>query len=224
MDISRKKKNSKKFKLFSPGDWCGNVELNWIGAPEHDFPLYARAFHRAGKDLIESMEGYVHNDLQSLPVVFLYRHSLELYIKGIVITGFEILSLSGEKVPAKKIVFSHKISSMLSTVERIFRAVGWEGEGETGIKEFQNFNDIKKLVNDIEKIDPGSYSFRYPIKKNGSSSLPKRFFFNLFDYVDLMDKLLNLLDGACLGLEVMFDDMCEAFEYMSDLRIDDGDG
>ena len=62
----------------------GNVCLNFTKIPEDSFLEYGRRFHDAAKLLTNSFKakrGY--SDAEACPIVFLYRHTLELYVKGV---------------------------------------------------------------------------------------------------------------------------------------------
>jgi hypothetical protein len=67
--------------LFQVGSGRGNVVLLRSESAETLFAPLARQFHLAGKLLVQqtmSQPGY--NDLAACPIVFCYRHALELYI------------------------------------------------------------------------------------------------------------------------------------------------
>jgi len=91
---------AQKQKLFGPGkNIHGNVVLNFI-RPESEFGIYGAAFWRAGRTLATSLakqNGY--RDFDACPIVFLYAHALELYMKTIVRRGGSLVSLAGKKLP-----------------------------------------------------------------------------------------------------------------------------
>lgn len=82
-------------KLFKAGTGFGNAVLNFRDRADDEFDLYAQAFHRSGQLLAEQMlskSGY--NDLDACPIIFLYRHALELYLKAIARIGRTILEMA----------------------------------------------------------------------------------------------------------------------------------
>jgi len=205
--VTMKNQSPKRF-AFKVGKMYGNVVLHFGHSPETEFGLYGGAFHEAAQLLVEKLSlrrGY--SDLDACPIVFLYRHSLELYCKAIVLAGNNLMSVSGKKLPIQNnAIWCHRIGTLLPAIEKIFKEVKWKWE--KGLGGFNNFQQLRVFINEIESIDPDSYAFRYPIKKTGIASIPKHFCFNVIDYAEKMDKLLDLLDGAATGLEVMFNDYC----------------
>ncbi len=77
--------------LFSATGMLSDVVLNWYGQPLEKLDSCAQAFHAAGKRLAGKSSAEQLRDIGACPVVFLYRHSLELYLKSILITGSKIL-------------------------------------------------------------------------------------------------------------------------------------
>ncbi len=75
------------FDFFSaPGGARGDALLNWTGQPVRDLTAYAWSYRSAAMNLIAFREqsGVFHVNSGALPIVFLYRHALELYLKAIV--------------------------------------------------------------------------------------------------------------------------------------------
>ena len=61
--------------------------LNLFNTPETELALVAEEYHKAAKLLIEKG---VTNDLAAYPIVYLYRHALELSIKSVLILADEV--------------------------------------------------------------------------------------------------------------------------------------
>jgi hypothetical protein len=214
------KKTSKHYSVFISGYQFGDVTFNFLNRdPINELHIFADGYHRAGKELVEKLlvdSGYGCNYL-TFPILFLYRHSLELYFKAIVYTGGRLLGLiTSEKIDDKKLLSKHELTIWLPAIKKIFDHMGWE-------KDFQaigidTFDDFKKLIEEIEKIDPGSYSFRYPVTKKGDASLPDEIIFNPIGFGKKMDQVLQFLEGAVFGLKDNLDfkleDLDEYREYM----------
>jgi hypothetical protein len=145
--------------------------------------------------------------------VFLYRHALELYIKQIIITGNNILCLSGKKlIDIKDKDFgSHKLSYFVPAIKVIFDAAGWKWRLD--IKGISNEKEFQKFLEDFEQNDPQSFAFRYPTTKKGDAALPKHFVFNIIRFSEKLDPIFDLLDGAVTGLEELWQVEAEAQQY-----------
>ena len=150
------------------------------------------------------------NDLDACPIIFLYRHALELYLKGAIRTGTKILHLLGNIPPDLKSLEGHHLTSLLPAVKQIFNAIGetWE----TDINGLRTFDEFKMLVEELDEADPGSYSFRYPIGKGKrpQGTVPHHFVFNVIEFAHQMNQLLSLLDGVNTFLEEEWNVRAEA--------------
>jgi hypothetical protein len=147
--------------LFRPGKRMhGNVVLNFLGRPKTEFSAYGSAFWRAGRLLAKSMaakRGY--SDLDALPIVSLYKHALELYMKAVVRRGRSLVSLDGKRlsVPSAALV-RHELRRLLQPIGDIFMHMSWTWTTEVnGVKTFEDF---EALVRDIDRLGD---AWRYPV-------------------------------------------------------------
>lgn len=187
------------------------VLLNWHDQPIKEFGLYAEAYHSAAMRLVDDYgtTGAVR-DIEATPILFLYRHAFELYLKAFVLTGSKILGLSNKPAPTIEEILgkSHKLTDFIPHFEAILNAVGWTWDmGKDGLR---TRTDFINLVNEFQAIDPTSSAFRYPTRKDGKGSLRRRFSFNLRAFASRIDPLLKIIDGALLGLSSIWDDGAEA--------------
>lgn len=125
----------KKQRLFvDNGQSRGTVILNWHREPEGEFRYMAEAFHQAAKAGIRrpkrnrhfGIEGIPIEDFHAYPVIFLYRHALELALKAIILRGADMLSLNGQpEVDKMKLRRTHSLDWLRGESERVFEAYGW---------------------------------------------------------------------------------------------------
>lgn len=199
--INLKGDNRAMHSFFESNYYHGNVVFNFRGRAINDLSVFAAGYHEAGRSLgskMESSPGY--RDYEGYPILFLYRHALELYLKAIVYRGAQLLGLiSDEKLNTEKLWKNHELTVLLPAVEAIFKAMEWEWNfGVSGLK---SFDDFRCFIREIEKVDPQSYCFRYPVDRTGEASLPKHFILNVINFGKKMDPVLELLSGAVTGLE-----------------------
>jgi len=130
--------------------------------------------------------------------------------------GAQLLGLiSDEKPNTEKLLTNHKLIRLLPTIEAIFRAVEWKWDFEvSGLKSFDDFAD---LIREIEKIDPQSYCFRYPVNTTGEAALSKHFVVNVVNFGKKMDSVLDLLSGAVTGLQERWDDTAEVMYLLQEV-------
>ncbi len=190
--------------LFQEGSGYGNAVLNAKYPTLDEFDFYAHAFHEAAQVLaVKLLSSTGYSDLDACPIVFLYRHALELYCKSIVLNGTKFLQFLGKtQQESSRFLKSHRLSIMLPIIKQIFKEMGWEWQLEVdGIRTFEEF---EALVRDLEAIDPGSYTFRYPVNTLGEASVPLHFIINIPLFHRLMNELLKVLDGATMGIRELY--------------------
>jgi hypothetical protein len=189
-------------RLFSPEKGGhGNVVLNFIGSPRNEMAAMAESYFRAATTLREKFErrsGY--NDLVGCPIVFLYRHSLELFLKAICDYGNTLAALLEEPELSTPDVFKdHSLTRHLKTLKAIFTAVGWEEDFPKMGLDDPVFEDV---IREFDKVDNGSFAFRYPVKKDGkTASVSDNFAFNIPKFGVVIESILKNLSGACIGLD-----------------------
>lgn len=195
-------------KLFGPGKTIhGNVVLNFMRRPESEFGIYAAGFWRAGRSLANSLakqRGY--RDFDACPIVFLYGHALELYMKAIVRRGRSLVSLAGNKLPLDpRALNRHELLPLTEPLHYIFKHVGWTWKAEVdGVKTFRQF---KARVRELDRFGT---AFRYPVDTKGQPSVSHHFVFNVLEFATKLEAAIRLLDGAVTGLEEEWDQQASA--------------
>lgn len=194
--------------LFASSSGPDDVILNWTGTPEEKLEFYAEAFHLAGQALaIEYQRPHRLRDFAACPLVFLYRHSLELYLKAVLVAGDLLLRLRGESpLDLKRDLRTHRFLDLLADFERVVVAVGWDMRVD-GLRTRDEFHS---LIREFDRVDQQSFSFRYPMDKNGKPALPERFSFDPQQFAHRMDSLLEVLDATVTGVEQCYEGEAEA--------------
>jgi hypothetical protein len=186
-------------RIFNSAHPNGNVVFNFTSGPIGDLTAFALGYRKAGHTLAANMakaRGYA--DYDGYPILFLYRHALELYLKAIVYRGAMLVRLiSQEVVDTDRLFERHDLARLLPAIEAIFRQMNWEFNGAG----FASFDEFASFVEYLDSIDPGSYAFRYPINRTGQAQLPRHFTVNVLEFAHVMDGLLGLLDEAATGID-----------------------
>jgi len=187
-----------------------NVVFNFRRNAIDDLAPFAKGYHQAGKRLAGMLEASSGcRDFDGYPILFLYRHALELYMKAIVYRGAQLLQLLDiETLDTSKLFKDHRLSKLLPGIKAVFDGIGWKWETETaGIS---NFEEFAELLYGIDELDPESYSFRYPTNTKGLAALSHHTVVNAIGFSRNMDPILDLLDAAVLGLHEEFNATAEA--------------
>ena len=109
--------------FFDYDDPHGNIVFNFTGRPIEDLTAFALGYQQAAHSLagrLAQSRGYA--DYEGYPVLFLYRHSLELYLKAIVYRGAMLLGLVAERRPDTRDLFErHELVRLLPAIRAIFK-------------------------------------------------------------------------------------------------------
>ena len=194
----------KKKRLFvDKGRAHGTVVLNWHKNPEGEFGYFAEAFHLVAKDAVSALRQNPHfglhgsmlEDFRTYPVVFLYRHALELYMKAVILVGAPMLRIKGMTgVDRKRILTTHSLDVLRRNLEQVFKAYEWGWDMD--IPHFRSLEDFQQTVAELHAIDARSHAFRYPIDTKGSASLASHFRFDIFEFCGILDSLFPMLDSV----------------------------
>jgi hypothetical protein len=137
-------------RFFIPNDHHGNVVFNFTSQPIEDLPAYALGYREAGRSLaanIGASNGYA--DYDGYPILFLYRHALELYLKAVVYRGARLLGLvSQEAIDTNRLFERHDLSRLLPAIHEIFRQMRWDFEG-SGLDSFDDFSNLIRSIDSI---------------------------------------------------------------------------
>jgi hypothetical protein len=195
-------------RMFLAEDYHGNVVFNFTGRPLEDLTAFALGYREAGQTLANNMaNAHGYADYDGYPILFLYRHALELYLKAIVYHGAQLLGLiSEERVDTNRLFERHKLGRLLPSIRAIFQQMNWDFEGSR----LENYEDFAAFVRDLDTIDPGSYAFRYPVNRQGEQLLPNHFVVNVVEFGRRMDMLLRFLEGAAIGIDENWNAEAEA--------------
>ncbi len=175
----------------------------WRNVPPQDLFLYARSFHTAAKTLAETPESDSGSStgLAAWPVIFMYRHALELHLKAIVLgEGGHFLATKPDPLTIHK---THSVSWLAQFVAQIVTALQWEPEFKcAGV---ENLDDFKATVEEVNSVDPGSYVFRLPFSAQGQDAAPRSVKLTIREFARRMDALLELLDATADALSAEWD-------------------
>jgi hypothetical protein len=191
-----------------------NTVLNWHRAPEAEFDIYAGVYWNAAQTLVKNVELDQIFGYDACPVVFLYRHALELYLKAVLL-GDGANFLRNRPDPQCVMNSSHSLKVLVRYVREIFERFAWESKfGKHD--EVRTFDDFEALVDELCVVDKNSDAFRYPVDRKLRGAVPDHFTFNAREFARKMDDALNTLDGACSALPELWQAKCEAAYHALD--------
>ncbi len=180
----------KQNTLFRAGpNWPLNACVGWNGGPA-DFARLADGYFEAGRRVAQTLlEDSSSVDLLVYPLVALYRHGTECYLKHLLTM---LPRLNDEPIDLKP---THKLKPLWDRVrtylERLPEVPDDLDETEATIQEFAD-------------IDPKGEEFRYPFANDGTRLLQETTHINVEIFAERMDVLGKSLEGCCEWVGVLF--------------------
>jgi hypothetical protein len=114
--------------------------------------------YKEGADELTKLAGISRSYARlGAPIMFLYRHYIELQLKSLLIDAGELLD-EPQDVPPR-----HYLATLWQRVRTLLLRVSPNSDGEYFIRADQ-------IVADFDSIDPTSFTFRYPVNKVGEPS------------------------------------------------------
>lgn len=192
----------KKGKTLEPGllasdsDWHNNACLNYM--PDHG-TAYTEGYRRAADILINHIdESGRDQDFLVYPVLFLYRHHLELLIKQII--GLALaLAEDPDKHQYKK--DDHNLNNLWPLAQKLILEVDDSYRPS-------DFKIVKEVVKALHQADERATDFRYARRNDGIRSLEGIHYVNTSRFGEKMGEASDLLDGVDNGLRYLLD--CKA--------------
>jgi len=158
--------------------------------PDKGFGTCADAFYEAAKG-INSKAMLIH-----LPLLYLLRHSIELYLKSLLIL-FSVHFSENEAVRViSKYSNEHRIRTLFDDFEEIFRKHFQELQESTKVN-WEMPQELSLYIDKICKIDNGSTYFRYPVNKKAEPE-PEKDQSSYVTKSEIIKKVQNGKDKAAI--------------------------
>ncbi|ENO3978292.1 hypothetical protein ACBI01_002436 [Aeromonas veronii] len=172
--------------------------MNW----SHDtIGLYIDGYKFAADKLVHHVvKCGTEQDILVFPISFLYRQYIELQLKHIIREARTFLE-EGVSFPEH-----HRIDELWNTANSLMiKIIKGHDNSITGCITKTDIKIIKTIITEFVKIDPDSFSFRYPKDKKGNNNLTDIQYINLRKLHDQMNELKKRLDKYCLCISILRD-------------------
>jgi hypothetical protein len=180
------------FSIFDSSDeWYYNAIIHHnTGSESTKWDAYAEGYRLAAETLSQKVFAEVSNrDTLIYPIIFLYRHYLELRFKEIIEQACFLLD------EHQKSTKHHDLNILWNETRRLISII-WEKPSKEAL------NQIDNLVSDLSNLDKFSEHFRYPIKKNGDLTLNGLHTINLKSFYEKISPIISNLEGMSMGIRV----------------------
>ena len=135
--------------------------------------VYSSAYKEAADRLVQTLQKHYSATL-TLPIVFLYRHYVELTLK-------DLLSMSNAKYSkpsTPRLLNGHRIDLLWQELKPFLQQTHSAEESEV-------IEAVEACIMEFSNVDEGSFSFRYPVDKQGNSTLKNNPRLRALEYIDV---------------------------------------
>ncbi len=182
--------------MFASGvDWESQALLD---ASWDSLLTYALGYKEAANSVVDSVKARnIAPDLAVYPVCFLYRHYIELMLKGLIRLGNQLLSRTAE-FPKH-----HSLRELWEACRPLLEDACQEGDQA-------DTQTVEACIREFASLDPSGEAFRYGEDKSGNPSFNERTQFSLTNMRDVMNRLSGFFEGS-------YDYMHELLQYQADV-------
>ncbi|CAH6385734.1 hypothetical protein [Pantoea agglomerans] len=189
----KKKTSSDAGLLAGDSDWHNNACLNYM--PDHG-TAYTEGYRRAADILIRHIDETARDqDFLVYPVVFLYRHHIELQIKQVTGVARQLLR---DYAPRG----SEKVTHNLNSLWEVARKLLLEADDTLGPSDFSRVSAVVRALNEADLRATG---FRYARTIEGGRSLEGIHYINTRLFGEQMAAASDDLDAIDNGLRYLLD-------------------
>ncbi|HUS11985.1 MAG TPA: hypothetical protein VMZ30_16085 [Pyrinomonadaceae bacterium] len=167
--------------------------------------IYADGYRRAADALVDRVEGEAPDDAFLLPIVFLYRHFVELTLKDLLL---RLVSLCDIVIDPKQIT-THKLMPLWKLVRAHLNCIRPEMHDEEIVPA------LDKLITELSGLDPDSMHFRYAADREFANMVLPRSL-SMEHLRSTMEKIYNGFAYIEEGIDMEWDN--RAFTMSSEMK------
>lgn len=178
--------------------------------PHQDFAVFAQGYTNAANALAHVLcERGNFPDYDAYPIVFLYRHALELYLKNIIYLTARLAAFREMSGLDMRLYNSHNLDELCRKATELLRILF---PRDQGLKTFVTELDV--VCREFSTIDSSSYCYRYPIDTKGNRATAAGQNVSLQSMYKKMASILEDLDSIDFGLDVATNTAQEIYEAL----------
>ena len=175
--------------------------------------LYADGYKKAADILIEYIKNKkVNADFLVYPIIFLYRHSIEINLKIICEKGDKLFGFHF----TKNFFISHNLIKYWDECKKI--CINLFPKASNAFK--NKLNNIERIIKELDKVDHKSITFRYHKDANGNPTIIEKI--DPFSFYRLNQLNLSNLYNVMHKLNFFFVDITKIiYDKLTAKRIED---
>jgi hypothetical protein len=140
------------------------------------FISYSQAYIEAADRLVQTLDKR-SSDTLTLPIVFLYRHYVELTLKDLIIQGNKKYNKPLTKIQ-QGILVRHRIDLLWQELKPLLQQAHSAEKSE-------EIEAVEACLLEFSNVDESSFSFRYPVDKKNNPTLKNNPHLRALEYIDV---------------------------------------
>jgi hypothetical protein len=190
---------------LGPSDGERGWSFYFSNEPTAEFGYYGSGFLEAARTIARSFaRRRGRRQIDILPVLFLYRHSIELLAKAVILSGNRLMQQGGAGQDERDIFASfgrsrHRLRPLLDSIGQVFEYAHWQWHWPKST--IESFDDAKGVIEELDALDPDSFNFRYPTNIRGERGISPGHLIGQRTILAVLDDLAESLDTAVFGLD-----------------------
>ncbi len=93
----------------------------------------------------------------------------------------------------------HRLLPLLDSIKQVFEYAHWGWHWPKSA--IESFDDVRKVIEELDGLDPDSFSFRYPTNIRGARAISPGHLIGQRTILAVLDDLAESLDTAVFGLD-----------------------
>ncbi len=181
-------------RLFGDDGDCEFIA--WVPKSSKEWCIYAEGYREAADRLLEQIgNGVGTKDFLVYPIVFLYRHFVELKLKEIIQDSRNLLDIEAS------LALEHRLDRLWKDARALLEEVEQHNPAATN----EVLDDAERLILELHGIDATSTVFRYPRDRDGKPHDLGSDYLSLDRFREGIQDLAAFLDGASMQVSVYLD-------------------
>jgi len=185
---------------FDSRDPMANARLNTSWQPDFFYSLgYREGARRLANHVLET---YSDQDTLIFPIVYLYRHHIELVLKRLLVVASSVVDR--QLTPAElKHLGMHRLDLLWADLKPMLSACYRKANLAAPVKE--NMAGVDSYIRQLSTVDRESQSFRYSISSKGDPALAGLTHINIRTFAEKMERLCDLFVSIEGNLQLHLD-------------------
>ena len=167
-----------------------NVVLNTFGVEA--FGTLAEGYFNGAKQLLQQFEASNGPDFDIYPIIFLFRHAVELSLKDVVGVMQVLAAFLGTGPTRFETPRGHDLDALIRILDEQWGLI----KATIGTEEEPLDHEARQAIADLDAADKASEAFRYPVNRSGQPFFEEHHVLGYGRLADTMEHVHHQFSGV----------------------------